>query len=57
MQETDSLDFLLAETLALPLRDVQDLPNAEVVAWRSYFQVRAAMEDLHARTQNNRRGR
>lgn len=45
----DTFDFLLAEKLGMSLGQVRELPNSEVTEWRSFWEFRAAMEELHSR--------
>lgn len=39
---------MLAEALGKHLHEIRALPNAEVVEWRAFFQVRKVMSDFEA---------
>lgn len=54
--EVDALDFVLAEKLGMTLAAVRSLPNSEIVEWRQFYEYRAAMADLDAKTRRSRRG-
>lgn len=51
--EVDTFDFVLAADLGMSLGQVRALPNREHMEWRSFYKVRAAMEDLHARSRQH----
>ena len=52
--EVDAFDFQLAQDLGMSLGEVRRLPNREHMEWRSFYKVRAAMEDLALRSKAGR---
>lgn len=46
--DRDPLDFMVAEVLHMSLAEVEDMDNAERVAWAAWFHVRAELRKLDA---------
>ena len=46
LEEIDSFDYVLAESLGKHLHEIRALPNSEVVEWRAFFTYRQAMEEI-----------